>query len=43
MVGQYAVNIEVDDSMEDLAVMIDQLISMGSASVTSTSLVIADS
>lgn len=42
MVGQYAVNIEVDDAMEDLAVILDQLIKMGSASVTSTSLVIAD-
>ncbi|MFW0181244.1 GNAT family N-acetyltransferase [Rothia sp. P5766] len=42
MTGQYAVSLEVDDSMEDLAVLIDQLIKMGSAKVTSETLVIAD-
>lgn len=42
MTGQYAVSVEVDDSMEDLAVLIDQLIKMGSATVTSQTLVIAD-
>lgn len=42
LVNQYAVNVEVDDSMEDLAVMIDQLIKMGSARATSETLVLTN-
>lgn len=42
LTGSYAVQIEVDDSMEDLAVLIDQLVKMGAATVTSESLVLVD-
>lgn len=42
LVNKFPVSIEADDSMEDLVVMLDQLIKMGSASVTSETLVLTD-
>lgn len=42
LVAQYPVTIEVDESMEDLSVMVNQLIKMGSASVVEDTLVVAD-
>lgn len=42
LVAQYPVTIEVDESMEDLSVMVDQLIKMGSATVVEDTLVVAD-
>lgn len=42
LTASYPVQIEVDDSMEDLAVLIDQLVKMGAAFVTSETLVLVD-
>ncbi|MDO4916931.1 MAG: GNAT family N-acetyltransferase [Rothia sp. (in: high G+C Gram-positive bacteria)] len=42
LVAQYPVTIEVDESMEDLSVMVNQLIKMGSATVVEDTLVVAD-
>lgn len=42
LVAQYPVTIEVDESMEDLSVMVNQLIKMGLASVVEDTLVVAD-
>ncbi|MFW0179260.1 GNAT family N-acetyltransferase [Rothia sp. CCM 9418] len=41
LVHQYPVILEVDESMEDLQVMINQLVKMGSAQVLDTTLVVA--
>lgn len=43
LTGSYPIQVEVDDSMEDLVVLLDQLVKMGSARVTSESLVLLDS
>lgn len=42
LVAQYPVTLEVDDSMEDLATMIEPLLKMGAASVEEDTLVVAE-
>ncbi|WP_237200566.1 GNAT family N-acetyltransferase [Rothia nasimurium] len=42
LTASYPVQVEVDDSMEDLAVIVDQLIKMGAGQVTSETLTVVD-